>query len=800
MPLENVSQNIDVKASTQSNNLGFVDKIIQKISQGSSTDSLSKAWNMVLEKIDLEIKYNLEKNNILLDTQELIINSLKNTLPTHLQEYNVASFDTDNNWIIDQTEEQNYLQELAKMLNHILKLQSAQKFQDIHEEVDWYWQTQINGYERTEKILNEYWIDEYLRPDITEHELSEMKERSFDFSSTDSWKEIWILIWNESGESVKDVLKMFASIGSTLWLIWIKYFSKFWDLLEQRSSKDPNIAQEAAIKVEELMRTNPILWLVELFWEQWIEMIKNLWEMIQSWKQWDIATKITMIFWLLSGAGTAKVVSKLKSSKKAPTSAVEVNSPYEGVIPDNIEEMALKTTKEVTEEAVTQWVNTWNQAITQSVWETQFSSEKKISHQEIEARKVAAEKKSWYSPLQVIENTSWDTKNPDLPNQLLKEAWLEELTPEKLKILEFVHTSISKWVWRNDEKWIELITKTLANAWIGKAERNLIIRSWLAGKFEYDISWYKVLEWDMNSKPFHWDVINFLESKWHELSFDELVLGFTYRWSDSLEEFNDWLDWLGKKWVSKQIFSELEIASNKVLARKILEKKKPEVKYEELKLFSDSEDINQLFSVLSDWSLLKILENDAKNLNWLSQSNINLSLLSPDNLERLLSISKTTYEWNLWLGKMQRNIDSNTYVTLSNKQKYLLEDSFWKTLSTHSMYNDVIFKLNNWKLDLSTISSDRLPWLKHMFNKNFIQASNESRLQILEKSDPRSFTQETLDRFFYFWIDEIQDIETLKKIRSYVVPGGKFEGVLQSYGFNVDKILEWINNNISQLS
>jgi hypothetical protein len=52
---------------------------------------------MVLEKIDLEIKHNLTKNNILLDTQELITNSLKNTLPTHLQEYNVASFDTDNN-------------------------------------------------------------------------------------------------------------------------------------------------------------------------------------------------------------------------------------------------------------------------------------------------------------------------------------------------------------------------------------------------------------------------------------------------------------------------------------------------------------------------------------------------------------------------------------------------------------------------------------------------------------------------------------------------------------------------------
>jgi hypothetical protein len=43
MPLENVSQNIDVKASTQSNDLSFVDKIIQKISQESSTDSLSKA-------------------------------------------------------------------------------------------------------------------------------------------------------------------------------------------------------------------------------------------------------------------------------------------------------------------------------------------------------------------------------------------------------------------------------------------------------------------------------------------------------------------------------------------------------------------------------------------------------------------------------------------------------------------------------------------------------------------------------------------------------------------------------------
>jgi len=45
---------------------------------------------MILEKIDIQIKYSLEKNNILFETQDLIANSLKNTLPTHLQEYNIS--------------------------------------------------------------------------------------------------------------------------------------------------------------------------------------------------------------------------------------------------------------------------------------------------------------------------------------------------------------------------------------------------------------------------------------------------------------------------------------------------------------------------------------------------------------------------------------------------------------------------------------------------------------------------------------------------------------------------------------
>jgi hypothetical protein len=52
---------------------------------------------MILEKIDIQIKYSLEKSNILYDTQELLNNSLKNSLPTHLKEYNVNRFDRDNN-------------------------------------------------------------------------------------------------------------------------------------------------------------------------------------------------------------------------------------------------------------------------------------------------------------------------------------------------------------------------------------------------------------------------------------------------------------------------------------------------------------------------------------------------------------------------------------------------------------------------------------------------------------------------------------------------------------------------------
>lgn len=65
---------------------------------------------------------------------------------------------------------------------------------------------------------------------------------------------------------------------------------------------------KAEIELKELIEENPSLWLLELLWEKWIELIKQLWEMLTSGKQWDIALSLVTIAWLVAGwAGAVKL-------------------------------------------------------------------------------------------------------------------------------------------------------------------------------------------------------------------------------------------------------------------------------------------------------------------------------------------------------------------------------------------------------------------------------------------------------------------------------------------------------------
>jgi hypothetical protein len=45
---------------------------------------------------------------------------------------------------------------------------------------------------------------------------------------------------------------------------------------------------------------------------------------------------------------------------------------------------------------------------------------------------------------EMIRNSKWLENNPNLPNKLLKEADLPELTLEQIKVIEYIHKNVSK--------------------------------------------------------------------------------------------------------------------------------------------------------------------------------------------------------------------------------------------------------------------------------------------------------------------------------------------------------------------
>ncbi len=1088
---ESLWNNFENQKPSENTGSLFLEKIIQKLSQESSTDSLSKASNMILEKIDIQIKYSLEKNNILFETQDLIANSLKNTLPTHLQEYNISWFDIDKNGEIDETEEQRYLQELWKMLNQILQLQSTKKFEKIHQDIDEKWDVIWAEYLNFSQNIDENFVNNLVKSwlEISEDEYTKMREKDFNITSFESIKELWILIWNEIWTWLVDVLKLSASIFSSAALI-----PRYTYLRIDRFSDDKNEALAADIQIEELVRENPALWLVELLWEQWVEMIKNLANMMTSWKQWDIATILVSIFWLLAGwAGAAKLVSNMTrkwlvnwakkwyiNTSRWIRNGIKTISNWLGNFADTMGNI------DNTIAFAWAWVLLPNHL-------AQAETMDNKDRDKLEAKKVAAEKRTWISREQLEINSKWvEEGNLELPNEILEKNALN-IFKWDIEWLINIHENISKWLWKNwfwdirnileewlkiwlerpqirilMENWIfwKLHTETSFQVWriegeklqninnqlhwlnnweellfqlewknvikIFKYENNLFyqigekqwplsnlpresgiissvdsqwfqtmritqnmeiistnsvkvsesisdtkinnltlpeekylayktqlmwkndiisdlpweiyvlpridkyfdwnvaeisrqefwvdlwsfrldnFKNWywveksleslqnilkndndqlpilkenqyfydmlqssiqdgnylrtllllenpdsktltkLQNLFEniwiqlhptaqnitwenfqdfknllmrerglqltpevvasiqrqfdqimqwkpnFDITNFKLIEAQMHAKPFWGDVVEFLESKWPELNFEELVLAYSQRWAKDWEEFNDWLDWLDKKWVSTEIYTELQNAHQKILIEKKLSGEISNISYKDLELFTQSSDLNNLFEKLNDTKILELLRMDAEKIRSWLWSNIDITKLTSENLQKIFELAKNNDK--AWLSNRLLRINIDDYTQLSTRQIHIIESFMDGTLAWKYKYEMLINGINEGKLDINSLSHDRLTSLKNSWNKQFLEANDTMRIEMLENGHPKLFNQEMLDRFFYMGIFDMKNWDELRKIQSYLQPGGKLYEVMRWYDFQLEKIISWIENHIAQLT
>lgn len=285
-----------------------LNSIILEIKKWSiSKEKIEYIVNYILNLAQIESKYNEQKDKIKNDVRNFIENSIKNTLNPELKKYNVSKYDIDWQEWIDETEEENYSKAIWESIGQIIIAWWLDKFSNIHQEsnskewlnnLDKYiaqkvslekyflWEKQDKHF--MESIIQKYWM-------ISETDLKKMQERPFDIASKESRWDLAILLFKEFWDGTEDVLRFLWNIPSGILLI-PRYTSYRNDI----NSEDTEIKVEAEIKLKELIEQNPSLWILELLWEKWLEMIKKLWEMFTSWKQWDIATATVTIAWLLA--------------------------------------------------------------------------------------------------------------------------------------------------------------------------------------------------------------------------------------------------------------------------------------------------------------------------------------------------------------------------------------------------------------------------------------------------------------------------------------------------------------------
>ncbi len=302
----NETQNLEIKkiSDYRTETFSNLNQILTFLEKWNvSSEILEYIVNYVWNLANIESKYWKMTDEIKKDVKFFIQSSLWNLLYSHLWEYNIKKIDTDWKKWIDKTEEENYWRLIWEAVSQIVILWWLNNFSKVHfdsskeDSVEWLAnKVSLEKYLLWEKWLKNIWANlfhEFLSK--TETELKEMQDKKFDITSSQSIKDLSLLLAKEFWDWVEDVLRFIWNISS-----WIILLPRYLSYRAEISSENQVIKTKAEIKLKELVEKNPSFWLIELLWEKWIELIKKIWEMFTSWTQWDIAILMVTIAWLIA--------------------------------------------------------------------------------------------------------------------------------------------------------------------------------------------------------------------------------------------------------------------------------------------------------------------------------------------------------------------------------------------------------------------------------------------------------------------------------------------------------------------
>lgn len=679
--------------------------------------------NYVLSISEVEWNYQNQKENIKNDVRNFISLSLWNTLNSHLWEFNVKKFDSDWNNKIDEKELDNYTKDLTKSIRQIVLLWWLNNFSNIHFE-----SASKSGFSNADKYIadkvdlwefvmwekgDKSYIEGLIQKSwsITENELYKMQEKSFSPTSTDSWKELWILLAWEFWSWVEDVLRFLWNIPS-----WIVLLPRYLKYRTDINSSDINSKTIWEIKIQELVTENPSLWLLDLLWEKWIDMIKKLWDLFTSWKQWDIAKLMVTLAWLIAWwAGVLKFWLRL-SRKQAIKSAKSVW--YEWRLSWQWISKSTRWTLKTWEKNVTK-VGTITSKIDDIVWWAW------IWH--LTWKFNVQTKNNSISKEQVLSNSSWlERWDLNLPNKILKNMWLNELTPDQLKVVEKVHTDISKWVYKNDKSDLLSMTRVLREAWITKEQVRILMENWITWEFKFDDVFFtevSKIESQIAKSNFQ-DYLDWFS--WKELSLEQItvVINEDFKRFSNIKELNDFLDLYDIKLVSDELFSLAKKWVDNILLKSLLNDPKT-ITLDNLKYFQWL-DINfdNLFSTFVEKWEKTVVNSFFEKIN---NSNLDFNLIkitikSIDSILKSTNIDKTQLSKFIY-SLVNKKIGDDILKIL---KKYL--DKNWRELFT----SELLWKVNSLidvrldKLNPKNIIKAYLDWIDIDFSISELSKKDSS--------------------------------------------------------------------------
>jgi len=529
---------IVTEQSAQEQTQTNLNSILQELKKWDiSDDKKEHIFNYVLQLSEIESKYQTQRENVKKEVRFFIEASFWDRLYTHLWEYNIKKFDVDWNNKIDSKEEENYSQSMSQALSQIILLWWLDKFSKIHKESD-----SKSGFSNADKwlaskvdlwnhILWEKWEKRFAEStlqklwEISEEELHKMQEAKFQPTSKESWKELWLLLAKEFGDWVEDVLRFLTNIPSGV--ILLPRYAKY---RVDINSSDELTKTTWEIKIKELTSENTSLVLLDLLWEQWVELIKKLWEMFTSWKQWDIAMLMVTIAWLVAGwAWAAKLwlnLARKSAVKSARTAWREAR-------------VAWKTSSRATRNSLktVSWA-VWNFArkasrvddivgwagIGHLTWAYSWVTTEKI-------KKV--QENSWISYEVVMENAKlWDTARLKKAQELV---W--NLSQKQKDKILYIHNHVSKWVYQNEFWDIKRMLEELDAVWFSRKQSRILM--------ENGILWQHLNIWKITEN---------ITQIWETLDFKKIK---EYKWIYFINEWNNiphwkwklvYLDWTIEEW------------------------------------------------------------------------------------------------------------------------------------------------------------------------------------------------------------------------------------------------------------